>query len=59
MLISCPQFLKFIIRGIWLQILGNSDYQVFWKFWHVKIFTLPSLSILDHFPTIKTHIFMF
>lgn len=45
---------EFLIRSIWLQILGNSDYQTFWKFWHAKFFTLPSLGILDHFPSIKT-----
>lgn len=54
MLISCPQTSEFMIRSIWLQILGNSDYQAFWKFWHANIFPLPSLEILDRFPSIKT-----
>lgn len=54
MLISCPQVLKFMIKHIWLQILGNSDYQVLWKFRHAKILTLPSLGILNYFPSINT-----
>lgn len=34
-----------IIRHIWLQILGNSDYQVFWKFWHANfLLYLPWIS---------------
>lgn len=54
MFISCPQVLKFMIRSIWLWILGNSDYQVFWKSWHAITFTSASLGILDYFPSTKT-----